>query len=117
MRREEQMSIQLEGGGDSDIITVSPVLEHAGVRFAPIGLPHMLNTGGAVVSCKAGERQGGPGGPANFTDTLIHRPACLPALSTPAPMASCVLTEQIHGHVCCALRGLQHCCLRLMLCR
>lgn len=43
--------VTLAGGGGSDVVTISPVHEAAGVRLAPIGLVGMLNAGGAVLSC------------------------------------------------------------------
>lgn len=54
MGREEWVSVEVAGGGGCDILAVSPVLEAVGVRVAPIGLPAMLNCGGAVLSCRPG---------------------------------------------------------------
>ena len=52
--REDRIPVLLESGGGWDVLTVSPVEEQAGVRVAPLGLPHMLNTGGAVLGFKPG---------------------------------------------------------------
>jgi hypothetical protein len=52
--REECLAGVVEGGGGWDIITISPLQEQAGVRLGPVGLTHMLNCGGAVLSCKPG---------------------------------------------------------------
>ena len=58
------VTLQLAGGGGSDIATLAPIQESprgsagggsggmgsaGGVRFAPIGLVNMLNAGGAVL--------------------------------------------------------------------
>ena len=32
------------------MVTIAPVVQHGGVHFAALGLPHMLNGGGAVVA-------------------------------------------------------------------
>lgn len=39
-------------GGHSAVVTFAPVLEKEGVRFAALGLTEMLNSGGAVLSCR-----------------------------------------------------------------
>lgn len=33
------------------MVTIAPVVQHAGVHFAAVGLPGMLNAGGAVTAC------------------------------------------------------------------
>ena len=33
------------------MVTITPVLQHQGVRAAALGLSNMLNSGGAVLSC------------------------------------------------------------------
>ena len=38
-------------GGTSAVLTITPVLQHEGVRAAAVGLSNMLNSGGAVLSC------------------------------------------------------------------
>ena len=32
-------------------MTIAPVVNHSGVSFAALGLPHMLNGGAAVKAC------------------------------------------------------------------
>ncbi len=60
MGREERVPVMLESRGGWDVLTVSPVEEQAGVRVAPLGLPHMLNTGGAVLGFRPGGWVGVP---------------------------------------------------------
>lgn len=43
------LEVRLPGGGGSDVVTLSPLVEAGGVLFAPIGLTNMLNAGGAVL--------------------------------------------------------------------
>lgn len=38
-------------GGESRLMTIAPVIQHSGVHFAALGLPGMLNGGGAVTAC------------------------------------------------------------------
>lgn len=47
----EGLQVAVAGGGGSDVVTLSPVRSAGGVNFAPIGLPGMLNAGGAVLAC------------------------------------------------------------------
>lgn len=47
----DSLSIAVQGGGGSDVVTMSPVADAGGVLLAPIGLVGMLNAGGAVLSC------------------------------------------------------------------
>jgi len=37
--------------GCAAVVTLAPVMELHGVAFAAVGLPHMLNAGGAVLRC------------------------------------------------------------------
>ncbi|PSC71477.1 raffinose synthase [Micractinium conductrix] len=47
----EAVEVHVAGGGGSDIVTLCPVARAGDMHFAPIGLPGMLNSGGAVMSC------------------------------------------------------------------
>ena len=38
-------------GGTSAVVTVTPILQHQGIRAAAVGLSNMLNSGGAVLGC------------------------------------------------------------------
>lgn len=63
MKREERMSVAVAGAGGCDLLTISPLAGsgRSAVRVAPIGLTGMLNCGGAVLSCRAGELAGAVG--------------------------------------------------------
>lgn len=52
---KERWSLEVAGAGGHDLITIMPVLERRGVAVSPVGLPLMLNCGGAVLSCQLGE--------------------------------------------------------------
>jgi hypothetical protein len=70
------LPLTVAGGGGSDIVTLSPVLEAGDVLFAAIGLVGMLNAGGAVRACTmSGERLGaegwGPDGEGS-TSLVLH---------------------------------------------
>ena len=47
----ERLELEVAGGGGSDVVCLSPVASAGGVAFAPLGLPAMLNAGGAVLGC------------------------------------------------------------------
>jgi hypothetical protein len=38
-------------GGETQVVTIAPVIEREGVHFAALGLPNMLNGGGAITAC------------------------------------------------------------------
>lgn len=59
---EGSLTVRAEGGGGSDLVTLSPLLAAGGVSVAPIGLVSMLNAGGAVLSCTLSGGLGGAGG-------------------------------------------------------
>ena len=42
------MQIRCHAGGDAVVVTIAPVVAQAGVHFAALGLPHMLNGGAAI---------------------------------------------------------------------
>lgn len=79
--------------GGCDLFTIAAVQERRGVRFAPIGLTNMLNTGGALARCarragRRGAREGEAAGAPSDTGRGAHAAACVPQAILRAATAS-----------------------------
>lgn len=62
------------------MVTVTPVLQHQGVRAAAVGLSNMLNCGGAVLSCS------------------LHAPSQSQSLPGNGRSSSCQMDLVLKGH-------------------
>ncbi|GAB4819326.1 hypothetical protein N2152v2_006372 [Parachlorella kessleri] len=95
--REERVPVMLESRGGWDVLTVSPVEEQAGVRVAPLGLPHMLNTGGAVLGFRPGSAA-----PAAHTNTSIKGGATEETKEAPRGVAFELEAKGVGSFLCYA---------------
>lgn len=81
--------------GDARVVTIAPVVEHSGVHFAALGLPAMLNGGGAVSACSlapaAAWSQGLLDRHALLCSSLIGLPDSCSVMRSAAPFEACIL--------------------------
>ena len=83
------------------MVTIAPVVQHSGVHFAAVGLPGMLNAGGAVTACSLAPAgawaQGLPDRRAPLALCAIV-PACLCRASTPPMCLHVQPAMPVGGH-------------------
>ena len=85
-------------GGGSAVVTIAPVVQRAGVHFAALGLPGMLNAGGAVTACSLAPADA-------WAQSERHAAPCLLLVSLLLPSSPLALVLQSPGCLT-ALSGL-----------